>query len=499
MPDSRLAGGDVDSRSSGWAIAGGIVFAAAFLNAFIFVLLYTNPIIVADDWYFLSVFLRPALEGDLEFSDFYVYRGAGDHIQPLQKVILLLQLHWFDLDYSPSAVLGVFGAGASSLILVPIIWRESEENVPDRIKFFAWALSTAALFSMNTTGSWRWPLASLNHLTSAISLVFIFFTWSELRKGRSNRIGWAVIVFTLVVGDAAVLASSAIFVVLIFCCLGSFRSSKAIRLALYFFLSLVASQVLMSSLAPVVGETAEFSTAPDQMAHLFRIFLSEGWWKWWALPLSNSVIATDRLEHLFGDKAALWQILIALSLLTLHLLFWRRFIREPTNGASFFAAALMLLFYGHVIGIILFRVSIFGTQYLEQPRYLLFYQFNLVALMVMLAAYFRPPASLKLRGAQSATFGFTLLCFFALQIEFSQASWATGIHLTAYYQKAARDIVDMEAYPGLTPKNCTTIIPLCDQSEERRIQTIGLLRRFGLNVFSARFRRIHASVIHLHE
>ena len=75
----------------------------------------------------------------------------------------------------------------------------------------------------------------------------------------------------------------------------------------------------------------------------------------------------------------------------------------------------------------------------------------------------------------------------------------TQIHLTAYYQKAARDIVDMEAYPELTPRNCTTIIPLCDQSEERRIQTIGLLRRFGLNVFSARFRRIHASVIHLHE
>jgi hypothetical protein len=177
FPRARLGGGN---SALAWTIAGWIVFTAASVNTLLFVLLYTNPIIVADDWYFLSAFLRPALEGNLEFSDFFVYRGSGDHVQPLHKAILLMELNWFNLDYTPSAVIGVFSGAACSLILAWVLRHCCEGKVPEHIKFFAWALATATLFSLNTTGSWRWPLAAMGHLTSALSFFLIAFTWSEL-------------------------------------------------------------------------------------------------------------------------------------------------------------------------------------------------------------------------------------------------------------------------------------------------------------------------------
>src|SRR5690348_11593296 len=82
-----------------------MIYAVAFVNVLIFVLLAGDPLLTADSWYFLDVFVRHAYDGQLGIDDFFVQRAGLDHAQPLRKLILLMELKWFRLSLLPEAVI----------------------------------------------------------------------------------------------------------------------------------------------------------------------------------------------------------------------------------------------------------------------------------------------------------------------------------------------------------------------------------------------------------
>ena len=221
-----------------------------------------------------------------------------------------------------------------------------------------------------------------------------------------------------------------------------------------------------------------------------EVFFADGWWKWWILPLANSATSTMQLNARLGTDVLFFQIALGVFLAIAHLGFWRKFLRSEINGGSFFGACVMLLFYGYVAGIILGRVPWDSSNYLNQPRYVLMYQFNLIALVIMYAATYENPNRLQQRISHvciAALFFVVIL----LQVPFSIQVWRTSPHLSAYYHRVAQQILAMDERPEITPTDCAPILPPCEYSPNRRRQSIGLLKQNKLNVFSSRFRAAH--------
>ena len=111
-------------------------------------------------------------------------------------------------------------------------------------------------------------------------------------------------------------------------------------------------------------------------------------WKWLVFPLSGSIIHADQLRAWLGPDNMTFQIMITLVLAICHGWFWWQAWRGRQNLASFVAIGLMLLFYGLVAAILVGRVSTQGAGYLMQQRYTFAYQWNIVALLMMILAQY---------------------------------------------------------------------------------------------------------------
>ena len=475
-------GGLTPASASAW-----IVSILAGLNTLFFVYRYTDPLIVHDGWYTLEVFVRPALEGTLELGDFFVRRAGIDYRQPLHKLILLMQLFWFDLDYRPGAIIGVFSAGGCSLIIYKVLkWRDSR-SLPASLWALCWATATVILFSLNDSGSWRWPLAALGYLSNLIIFLFFALAWKGLESGSILWLGFMSVCTAVVADSAAAIAAIALFLVMAVCWSHGFRRDRIIRVGLSSIGVVLLTWLIAEWLGPVRGGL------PSNLfpwSSLMEVFFADGWWKWWILPLANSAISTMQLNARLGTDILFFQIALGVFLAIAHLGFWRKFLRSEINGGSFFGACVMLLFYGYVAGIILGRVPFDGSSYLNQPRYVLMYQFNLIALVIMYAATYENPNRLRQRISHvciAALFVVVIL----LQVPFSIQVWRTAPQLSAYYHRVAQHILAMDEKPEITPTGCAPILPPCEYTPDRRRQSISLLKQNKLNIFSRQFRAAH--------
>lgn len=469
------------ARTAAW-----LVFALAGLNTLIYVLIYSDPLIASDGWYFVRVFVRPALEGTLQPGDFFVSRMGLDHVQPLRKLILLAELYWFDLDYVPQAVVGVLCAGGCSLIVAWALRQTDGCEVSILLRSLVWAVATAILFSLNGTNIWTWPLVAVGYTTHVITFGFLGLLWIALRSGR---VGWLALVTLLlaVVGDdTAIIVAAAILPVLVMLWVRDVHRESISRVLMVVIGVVFVVQVLMAWLAPMVGNAP---TVDDRWNSLWQTLLDDGWWKWWVLPLSNSLISSIQLGARVQEPIA-WRLALGLLFAAAHFWFWWRFLRMKVNGASFFAAALMMLFYAMVAGIILGRVAMFDSNYLNQQRYVVFYQFHLLALLVMFVATYARPRRL-LQRSLAVGVSVVLVMVLALQVSLSKESWRIAPWIHIYQQKLAQQTISLAEYPQRLPEKCLPQLSPCYYDAEMRRDVITLLQKHQLSVFSPAFRERH--------
>ena len=188
-----------------------LVVALLLLNALYFVLRASSPVIRDDSWYFLDVFLRKAINGDLGLGDFFVRRMGADHSQPLFKLVLLFEWRYLDLDLAFGAVVGVCAAAACALIFHMVIAAERCNDHSDVFRYLAWAAICAVLFTLNADAAiWTWPLVALENVTNLIILLFVLTVWHAHRTRRYT----ALVLVTLLLGitsvDSALIAAIAV-------------------------------------------------------------------------------------------------------------------------------------------------------------------------------------------------------------------------------------------------------------------------------------------------
>jgi len=159
-------------------------------------------------------------------------------------------------------------------------------------------------------------------------------------------------------------------------------------------------------------------------------------------PFSSAVVHPVQLRSMLGQRAQAVGVAIGLASLAAHAWFWWCAWRGRRNRAAFVATALMLLFYGLVAGILVVRVSTHALAYLWQPRYVVIYQWSILALLMMgisqLGEADEAPAARR-RTWPAATLACVAIALLALQVPLSQHSWS-GVR----YRNAAGEIVDIE-------------------------------------------------------
>lgn len=478
------------ARALAWFVA-----TLALLNTLYFVLRATNPVMQDDSWYNLDVFLRKAIDGTLGFADFFVKRMGPDHAQPLFKLVLLAEWRFFGLDLTLGAILGVVAAAGCALVYLRLIAASHGKRIAPA-GYLAWGAICAVLFSLNgsTATQWTWPLNALLNITNLIILLFLMAVWHAHKTQRYA----SLIAATLFVGlssddQGLITAIAAVLALLLMQWVDRGQRSKSFwKIPLAIVVCMVAVRIAYRFF-PVVGGGFQSQTFSHALGLLFERFGDKGWWMWVIYPLTVPVSDGSPFRFLGPSPWLVTAIVIGLLLVLAHIWFWTKAFRCKYNRTIFVAVGTMLVTYGWVAGIVLFRVGHMNNEDVYAPRYIVLYTGHLIALLLMWAATrANAPQPSRTRfqtiGGLLAVIGCLILVL--VQIPLSANAWRAKPSLHYYYAMMATQIETLAADPE-RQMNCAPQVPVCTWPEYKRAELTRLLSQNELNVFSLWVQKMH--------
>jgi len=488
---------DAQSRNK-LAIRGLAYFVAglAFLNTLYFVLRATCPVMRDDDWYFLDVFLRKAIDGTLGFADFFVKRLGPDHAQPLFKLVLLGEWRYFGLDLTLGAILGVFAAAGCALVYLRLIMPKQGERT-DSACYLAWAAICALLFSLNggTASQWTWPLNALLNITNLVILLFLLATWHAHKTRHYMLLSVATLFLGFSSDDQALVTVIATVLTLLLMQWvdREQRNQPFWKIPLVIVVCMVVVRIAYRFF-PVVGGGLQSQTFAHELGLLIERFGDQGWWMWAVYPLTVPVSDGSPFRFLGPTAWLATVVVIGLVLIVAHVWFWRKAFRCQYNRTIFVAVATMLVIYGWAAGIVLFRVGYFGNWDVHAPRYIVLYTGHLIALLLMWIATRESapqPSSTQFRSVGRFLPVVGCLILLLLQIPLSVNAWRARPSLHLYYAKMAMQIDALAADPR-QHIDCLPQLTFCSWPEHKRAELTRMLSQNELNVFSPRMQKMHS-------
>lgn len=465
-----------------WAAA--LVALGAAVNAYSYSLTAAIPLIQSDAWFFLDGFLGRFLEYGFSFSDLFRQANPGDTNLPLQKLFLFFHTRFFGMDFRLEGLLATAAAIVSVVYFATLAARRPLPSWRAR----EWLmLATLALvyLSINSTNIYTWPLAGSWFIPVLIASLYMGFV------ARGGRTPVALVLATfglgLMLDEVAYPAYAALLVATLATSRGQ-GAGELKRVVLFGLAGLLLARLVYWGFnrdVVVQGAAAGRSLAP---------LLDAQAWKAAAIPLSESVVAAQNLPELFGESGAAVGVALWVALALTHVWFWWRvFDRDSATTAqdrrlTRFAAGLMLLFYGLVAGIVMQRVPTFGFDYLHQPRYVLFYQLNLVALVLM--AYRQTARRQELAPAIRIGAPVAIALLVALQWQLSVLAWKHVKYLSVYTEGVAQSMGELQMDPASKMK-CADIMTVCAFAPSKRAELLDRLLRYEMNIFSRDFQGFH--------
>lgn len=485
---------------SRWARAALVVASRAFV-AFVvlctlaYVVRAAVPTVFADGWWFTDTFVRHYVDGQLGLADFFNKRGGFDHAQPVHRLVLLANLAWFDMDFTFEGLVGALFGIAFFGLLATLVARELRGK-PHTLATRELVLVGLAVtvFSFNNRDLFTWPLATLVFVyLLGISLYFLVLHSAMTRDRR-----WPMFAATLacctLLDTSGVLAAAAGCALVAFAALRDRHYAAATGRLAAIAGGVVLYRIAYGLLMP--GAAGSPISAAGQFAGLFGRIGDA--WKLLVIPAGDALISTSRVHAEFGPRWV-WPVAVPCALLVIlgHVWFWRRCAAHRQERLPFLAAGLMLFFYATLAGIVWARVPKEGFDYLTQPRYLAFYALQVVAMLLMWAflvgraraadapAGLRAPPTAFLAGAVGVLTGLAL--FFMYCVRYQEMG-----HLRWYELQIGRQILALGRQGPDEPNACPlNRIEICSWPPQRRHSVIDVLKRGGLNVYSAEFLRRH--------
>lgn len=470
-----------------------LVACALILSVIVFVLQATTPFPIADAWYYISNLIQPWQEGRLTVADFFVMRGASDHMQPLYRLILLIQTVWFHMDFTVEALIGVVFAIACVYLWYRLSRNELARPPGSTITASLIGLGlVAVIFSLNARGVYDWSLVALAFMGIFAVSVLLAATPSLVERRNWILLGFLVLLVFIVdntYGILVILCAGALLTLML--ARDQLQPRSWLRACGVLVGVGVAYLAVCHALFPYRG-----AANPDQGFGPLMTLLKAHWresFKLIAVPAGTTLAMPERIEqtlHIAAWQAELVVTLLAIPICAAHVWFWINYLRGKPNTLVFLAAGLMLFFYLSLAAILLSRLPAFGFDYLYEPRYMQVYELQLVAFLMMSARVLsEQPTARLFRGALTVA----VLAFTALTFWYAILASREVPYIQAFHVKIATQMEQLAIDPANPPKDCLAayITPCSYTIASERTKMFQTLERGPYNVFSPTFRRWH--------
>lgn len=467
-------------RVAAWCVVG-----IMFLNTLLYVLHAANPTLMLDDWYFFHVFGRKALEHTLTLGDFFVRRNGSDHAEPLIKLAILWCVTKFKLDLSVEAVIGVFVVLSYALLLYLIISRSLRGGL-DWAKLLTWVAVAAVLLSLNSTVLWSWAENSMQYSSDLLVPLFLWAAWWSYRQQRY----WLLPIVTFVmavVGDdsATVCALAAMIAFGLHLVVQRAESRRPAVIVVGIIVAVMVAVRIGYHFAPRLGGPY---VSPMQGIHGLLAQISAGHWRAWIdAPVTWGIISRNVFPSRHPYWFPLFHGVVFVGMVAADVWFWVRAVRFKWNALTFISVGLMLASYGWIVGILIYRAPLFGTETFNQPRYVRLYEFQVIALALMwLGAVVDGAQASRHARWLSMTGALACLVVVALQVPISASAWRTLPYIRAYYQTQARQTYLLSVNPADQDvlSHCNQQLQLCRMPIGERTRSLDILRSRRLGIFS---------------
>ncbi len=458
-----------------------LVFASCVWNAFAYQYAVVAPMVTADNWLFLDTFLRQALEDRLGLGDFLVKRAGLDHAQPLNKLLMLLNYRVFGLDLRIEGMVGLVFAVAGLLVIYCMVLADTARDERTWHVYGLLAAIAAIQLSLNSSAIYSFSLVTLGFIPFFFAFATIWAAWRASRHRRWGGLFLAMLVYGVIGDTSAILLAIALVIALIYEGWRGGRTASSLRLALVVVLAVICARLFYAGFGEVRGATlAEFNVPTgERVAGLLGQW--RDWWKFVVVPAASGLAYAAPLQTLVGPHWRIAQVLLGTIVLSAHGWFWWRSTRAPAGAAWFLAIVLMLLFYAYLGGLLMSRVFVRGAEYLDQPRYVSFYQVGIVALLVMACAPgVRRRSGAWLRGGIAAA-------IVLLQLPLSWSAAQEVVHIRRYYLTYAEQLREISRAPESPPEDCLPTLTLCPAPFELRVRVLRMARDHRVNVYSQWF------------
>lgn len=441
--------------------------------------------LIADSWHFVESFLMPYYEHGLDMGTLLGKRSAVDHAVPIQKLILLADARLFGLDFRMEGLFGVL-VGLATLALAAVSIRRLK-SVDGRDLWIAISLATltAIYMSMNAPGIFEWPLVSLYFVTMLFVFAFLASVAFTLESGSYWLAALCSFVCLLCVDDVGVLAwLTAVAIVGLAAVRREVPMRRALGTVAAIGIGLVACRLVYALYADAFAQSADVS-AWTRVSAVFGLG-AKGLAEAAVIILSAPVIHREQLPGAPGGLQ--WtQVTIAIVIAAIHVWFWVSQWRSRPTFLGRFAAAVMLFAYLLSVGILYGRVSHFGLDYLNSPRYVQFYGLALVAIVLQLQVAIAGSAPGGGRWPKAILFGMAFVLL-GLQAVYIKAGWQRAPYVAEAERQLVAELSAAADSKNVQPIACHPQMVICRRPYAQRVAVLTFLRSQQLNVFSPRFQ-----------
>lgn len=174
-----------------------VVFWAAFfglfLNCSVFSWKFSESIVRADGWRFISLYLRPWFEGGWHWSILW-----HDHNpQPITALLFIFNAKLFNLNMLYEQMFSMMFLGLNGTLLYYIYSKNLEEKDKNKpTYFFSFLIITSVLFSLKTHIPLVWSLVSLSYIGNFFGICLLLFYDQTLKKKNSFYREMLLVVFS---------------------------------------------------------------------------------------------------------------------------------------------------------------------------------------------------------------------------------------------------------------------------------------------------------------
>lgn len=452
---------------------------------------YTTGIsvVIADSWSFTEGFVKNYNNHSLGLSDFFGKRTLGyDHAQPIQRAVLWFHMYFFHMDFGvEGAIGGLFALGLACFISREVRLALVHTGSPKRVTAAILIVAVfGAIFSQCSRGVFEWSLVTLIFADILGAVLLAAYAHTCLLRDNPVRLFFATLIGCALMDTLGVMIVVGLLILFL---INAWHSRNWRKIAPT-FAAVIVAVLAYKGLYSLIFMRGSLGT-DDIVAPLGNLLRDRDQaWKLFVAPLGGALVSTSRLVDLAFSNSQAWAItgFASAVMLLATVWFWATYFRQPDKRLPFIAAAIMLLCYGSIAGVLIVRVPEYGFDYFIQPRYTLFYLLQLVALL-MLGAH-------QVATGQVRRWGHSAVCasglaVIALWISYAALTTRDAPYVRDYNQQMANQIHALWLDPTSTPTVCSTNIPPCQWTVARRIESIAILSTGQWNVFSPKFRKRH--------